>query len=88
MKTIILCEAEHHYHTVYAPVVRDRLTSLTDCDCALYRKADVLADPAKFADTEYIFSTWGMPAFTEEGMYSEAQFMSILECLMSSYFVW
>ena len=66
MKTIILCEAENHYRTVYAPVVRDRLTSLTDCDCALYRKADVLADPAKFADTEYIFSTWGMPAFTEE----------------------
>ena len=66
MKTIILCEAEHHYRTVYAPVVRDRLTALTDCDGALYRKADVLADPAKFADTEYIFSTWGMPAFTEE----------------------
>ena len=66
MKTIILCEAEHHYHTVYAPVVRDRLTALTDCDGALYRKADVLAAPLKFADTEYIFSTWGMPSFTEE----------------------
>ena len=66
MKTIILCEAENHYHTVYAPAVRDRLTTLTDCDGALYRKADVLAAPLKFADTEYIFSTWGMPSFTEE----------------------
>ena len=65
MKTIILCEAPQHYRTVYAPVVKDRLMSLTDCDGALYCKADVLADPAKFADTEYIFSTWGMPSFTE-----------------------
>ena len=65
MKAIILCEAPQHYRTVYAPVVKDRLMSLTDCDGELYRKADVLADPAKFADTEYIFSTWGMPSFTE-----------------------
>lgn len=66
MKTIILCEIPHHYTTVYAPVVKDRLTSLTDCDGARYAKADVLAEPEKFADTEYIFSTWGMPSFTEE----------------------
>ena len=66
MKTIILCEAAHHYNTVYAPVVKERLMSLTDCDGELYRKADVLADPEKFTDTEYIFSTWGMPSFTEE----------------------
>ena len=66
MKTIILCEAAHHYNTVYAPVVKERLMSLTDCDGELYRKADVLAAPEKFADTEYIFSTWGMPSFTEE----------------------
>ena len=65
MKTIILCEIPHHYTTVYAPAVTERLMALTDCDCARYAKADVLADPAKFADTEYIFSTWGMPAFTE-----------------------
>ena len=66
MKAIILCEAPQHYHTVYAPVVKERLMTLTDCDGALYRKADVLAEPTKFADTEYIFSTWGMPSFTEE----------------------
>ena len=66
MKAIILCEAPQHYYTVYAPVVKERLMTLTDCDGALYRKADVLAEPTKFADTEYIFSTWGMPSFTEE----------------------
>ena len=31
-----------------------------------YKKSDILASPEKFADTEYIFSTWGMPAFTED----------------------
>ncbi len=66
MKTIILCEVPHHYKTVYAPIVTERLKALTDCDCARYGKADVLADPEKFADTEYIFSTWGMPSFTED----------------------
>lgn len=66
MKTVILCEVPHHHSTVYAPVVTSRLKALTDCDCARYGKADVLTSPAKFADTEYIFSTWGMPSFTEE----------------------
>ena len=66
MKTVILCEVPYHHSTVYAPVVTNRLKALTDCDCVRYGKADVLADPAKFADTEYIFSTWGMPSFTEE----------------------
>ena len=30
MKTVILCEAEHHYRTVYAPSVLARLQALTD----------------------------------------------------------
>lgn len=66
MKCIILCEVPHHYTTVYPPAVKERLMALTDCDGIRYTKADVLADPAKFADTEYIFSTWGMPSFTED----------------------
>ena len=66
MKTVILCEVPYHHSTVYAPVVTNRLKALTDCDCARYGKADVLTTPAKFADTEYIFSTWGMPSFTEK----------------------
>jgi phosphoglycerate dehydrogenase-like enzyme len=32
----------------------------------VYCKADVLADPDSFRDTEYFFSTWGIPVFTEE----------------------
>ena len=65
MKTVILCEADHHVRSVYAPQVTGRLKAMTDCDCVRYTKADVLTAPEKFADTEVIFSTWGMPAFTE-----------------------
>lgn len=32
----------------------------------VFNREAVLSDPASFRDTEYIFSTWGMPAFTEE----------------------
>ena len=66
MKVIILCEIPHHYATVYAPTVTERLKALSDCDGNQYRKTDVLTQPERFADTEYVFSTWGMPSFTEE----------------------
>lgn len=66
MITILLCEVAHHVNTVYAPAVTERLKALTDCDSVRYSKADVLADPERFADTEYIFSTWGMPSFTKD----------------------
>ena len=66
MKTIILCRAAHHVQNVYAPSVMERLSGLADLDAVRYGKEDVLACPEKFADTEVIFSTWGMPAFTEQ----------------------
>ena len=66
MKTVILCEAPHHVSTVYVPSVMTRLKQLTNTYGVRYGKSDVLAEPEKFADTEYIFSTWGMPSFTED----------------------
>ena len=54
MKTIYLCEKADTVAKVYG------------IDCAVYTKADVLNDPESFAKTEYIFSTWGMPEFSEE----------------------
>ena len=53
MKTIYLCESEKNIRNVY--VTADRI----------YTKADVLQNPSHFKNTEYVFSTWGMPAFTE-----------------------
>ena len=54
MKTIYLCEKADTVAKVYG------------IDGTVYTKADVLNDPESFAKTEYIFSTWGMPEFSEE----------------------
>jgi len=53
MKNIYLCESEEDLRSVYGT------------DARIFKKADVLADPSRFQNTEYIFSTWGMPVFTE-----------------------
>ena len=54
MNTIYLCESVANVKRVF-------------CDNApVYCKKDLLKNPEKFQDTTYIFSTWGMPAFTEE----------------------
>ena len=54
MKKIYLCTKAEAVKNVYAT------------DETVYTKDDVLSDPKKFKATEFIFSTWGMPAFTEE----------------------
>lgn len=54
MKRIYLCEKENNIRNVYCDYER------------VFTKAEVLAAPEMFAATEYVFSTWGMPAFTEE----------------------
>ena len=54
MNTIYLCEKEQDLRSVYGT------------DERIYCKADVLQDPQSFRGTEYVFSTWGMPKFTEE----------------------
>ncbi len=61
MKAIFLCERPDKAAAVYSSDV----ISALKISKTVYRKADVLADPAKFADTEFVFSTWGMPKFTE-----------------------
>lgn len=54
MNKIYLCEKEINIRNVYCN------------DEPVYTKAQVLSSPESFESTEYIFSTWGMPAFTEE----------------------
>lgn len=51
---------------VYAEETLERLCALTEAEPVQYDKAAVVADPEKFRDTRFIFSTWGMPVFTEE----------------------
>lgn len=54
MKKIYLCAKSKNIKNVYAT------------DDTVYTKDDVLSDPEEFKATEFIFSTWGMPTFTEE----------------------
>ncbi len=61
-KSIFLCQDSHNIARVYGAEVLKRLST----DGQIYKKADILADPARFADVTCLFSTWGMPTFTEE----------------------
>lgn len=78
MKTVILCDLPQQVASVYAPEVIDRLKSLTDTDGLCHTKAEILAHPQQFADTAYVFSTWGMPTFTEEEIHA---YLPSLRCV-------
>ena len=54
MKLIYLCENEQNVRNVFCNNER------------VYKKSEIVRYPEKFEDTEYIFSTWGMPVFTED----------------------
>ena len=66
MKTIFLCNTPKQCHAVYAPSILAQMRELLETDTTVYTKADVLADPPRFAEVETVFSTWGMPSFSEQ----------------------
>lgn len=66
MKAIFLCEKAKTVNNVYADHVKARLKNSIEIDDRVYSRADVMASPEDFCDVEVIFSTWGMPSFTEE----------------------
>ena len=66
MKAIFLCEKSDKIFKLYSPESVCSLQKLTNIEKKIYSKSDVMRDSAAFADTEIIFSTWGMPCFTEE----------------------
>ena len=66
MKAIFLCEKSDKIFEVYDEKTFGEIKSLTEIEKRIYKKADVLAYPSLFSDLEFIFSTWGMPEFTEE----------------------
>ena len=65
MKAIFLCQNKDSLRKVYAEHFAI-LTQEEGVDPVVYTLQDVLDAPARFADTTYIFSTWGMPVMTEE----------------------
>ena len=66
MKAILLSDAKRELLRVYTQETLQKLQEKADLDCTPYDKQAILDNPAQFKDTEYIFSTWGMPQFTEE----------------------
>lgn len=65
MKSIFLGSTKH-IPTVYDEDTRAYLKGFADLCETIFSKEDVLTEPERFADTEFIFSTWGMPRFSEE----------------------
>lgn len=66
MKTVFLCNSESAFRWVYAEDTIRKIRSITEAEDKVYTKDEVMSSPELFADTEYIFSTWGMPIFTVE----------------------
>ena len=62
MKSIFLCNKKNSVEKVYA----ESFDKLPDVEKKVYTSAEVIAEPEKFAEVEYVFSTWGMPAMSEE----------------------
>lgn len=66
MKAIFLTESKGGIARVYAPETLDRICGMIEAEPIQYTKADIMENPEKFRDVQFIFSTWGMPVFNEE----------------------
>ena len=66
MKAVFLCNEKNNPLRIYDKKTRERLSCLTGITDDIYSRDEVFENKEKFSDTEFIFSTWGMPVFTEE----------------------
>lgn len=62
MRSIFLCDSLNNIQNVYGSLI----AAPPNIDRKVYTRADILTDPQYFSDVTFIFSTWGMPQFTEE----------------------
>ena len=61
MKSVFLCENADAVKNVYSEDTVSLLKKTAGIDKKVYLKNDILSSPDSFRNTEYIFSTWGMP---------------------------
>lgn len=66
MKSILLCEREDKFRSVYSAETLLALEAEAGLSSSRYTKKDIIEHPEKFKETRFIFSTWGMSAFTAE----------------------
>ena len=78
MRSVFICDSEDSVRRVYSPELTDRLASLAGLEPTVLSGADVRSGGCDLADVRFIFSTWGMPAFTAEEI---ALFFPALECV-------
>ncbi len=66
MKAIFLLNNKGNVDYVYSKESQERIKNLIDIDLSdIYCQEELEANPEKFKDVEYIFSTWSMPGGTE-----------------------
>ncbi len=65
-------------YSVYNTESYNTLKEKTGLEYTIISKQEVIDNPSKFEDTEYIFSTWGMPIFTTEEI---KEYLPSLKCL-------
>lgn len=66
MRAIFLCEKNDKIFSVYDTETVCELQKLTNIENKIYKKEDVISLPDEFSDVDMVFSTWGMPCFTED----------------------
>ena len=66
MQAIFLSNDPARLRQVYSGAVIERLEQSARCAQPVFTWAEVLAAPETFRDVRAVFSTWGMPAATEE----------------------
>ena len=64
-RAIFLCELSDKFEAVFPECLVEEIKKSVDIDGILYGKKDILSSPEAFSDVSFIFSTWGMPTFTE-----------------------
>lgn len=66
MRAIFLCEKSENIFRVYTSDTIQNLKQHLELESIVYTKDDVMQKPSDFADVAILFSTWGMPCFTEQ----------------------
>lgn len=66
MKSIFISESEREVRRVYAPETIGWLVEQAGLENVVYNKESIVNAPEKWSDVRFVFSTWGMPSFTEE----------------------
>lgn len=81
VRSIFLCNNRNEIDRVYDSRAKEILKTEANIDCNTYCKEDIVSSKGKFDDVDFIFSTWGMPFFTEDEI---TDYLPALKCVFYS----